>query len=137
MGAITRIRQVSPYFLGFVAALFIAFMVIQDSSFTTLSQSGNSAENQEIATVNGEAIMLADYERRVRDVLELQRQQNPNQEVDDETIRQQVFDEMVNEVLRKQQAAKMGIVVTPQQLIDVMMINPPEQLQLFKDSTGR
>ncbi len=137
MGAITRIRQVSPYFLGFVAALFIAFMVIQDSSFTTLSQSGNSAESKEIATVNGESISMADYERRVRDVLELQRQQNPNQEVDDETIRQQVFDEMVNELLRKQQAAKMGIVVTPQQLIDVMMINPPEQLQLFKDSTGR
>ena len=137
MGAITRIRQVSPYFLGFVAALFIAFMVIQDSSFTTISQTGNSAERQEIATVNGDVITLADYERRVRDVLELQRQQNPNQEVDDETVRQQVFDEMVNEVLRKQQAAKLGIVVTPQQLIDVMMINPPEQLQLFKDSSGR
>lgn len=137
MGAITKIRQISPYFLGSVAVLFIAFMVIQDSSCTTISSSRKSPENVEVATINGDRITLAEYERRVRDVVEAQRQQNPNQEIDDETIRQQVFDEMVNEVLRKQEAAKLGVVVTPQQIIDVMVINPPEQLQFFKDSTGR
>ncbi|MCX6140021.1 MAG: peptidylprolyl isomerase [Candidatus Kapabacteria bacterium] len=137
MGAITKIRQISPYFLGFVAVLFVAFMVIQDSSCETIKKSRKSPENVEIATINGDRITLADYERRVRDVVENQRQQNPNQEIDDETIRQQVYDEMVNEILRKQESAKLGVVVTPQQIIDVMVINPPEQLQFFKDSTGR
>ena len=137
MGAISKIRQVSPYFLGSVAVLFVAFMVIQDSSCDTIKNSRKSPENVEIATVNGDRITLADYERRVRDVVESQRQQNPTQEIDDETVRQQVYDEMVNELLRKQQAAKLGVVVTPQQIIDVMVINPPEQLQFFKDSTGQ
>jgi len=137
MGAITKIRQISPYFLGFVAVLFVAFMVIQDSSCQSVQRSGKSAENVDVAKINGDKITLADFERRVRDVVEAQRQQNPNQEIDDETIRQQVFDEMVNEVLRKQESAKLGVVVTAQQIVDVMVINPPEQLQFFKDSTGR
>ncbi len=137
MGAITKIRQISPYFLGFVAVLFIAFMVIQDSSCDSINRSRKSAENIDVAVINGDRISLADFERRVRDVVELQRQQNPNQEIDDEALRQQVFDEMVNEVLRKQEAAKLGVVVTDKQIIDVMVINPPEQLQFFKDSTGR
>ncbi|MBK6761024.1 MAG: peptidylprolyl isomerase [Ignavibacteria bacterium] len=97
MGAITKIRQISPYFLGSVAVLFIAFMVIQDSSCTTISSSRKSPENVEVATINGDRITLAEYERRVRDVVEAQRQQNLNQEIDDETIRQQVFDEMVEQ----------------------------------------
>lgn len=137
MGAITKIRQISPYFLGFVAVLFVAFMVIQDSSCQSIQGSGKSAENVEVAKINGDVITLADYERRVRDVVESQRQQNPNQEINDETVRQQVFDEMVNEVLRKQEAAKLGVIVTAQEIIDVMVINPPEQLQFFKDSSGR
>lgn len=137
MGAITRIRQISPYFLGFVAVLFVAFMVIQDSSCDTIQRSRQSPENVVVAEVNGDRITLAEYERRVRDVVDRQRQQNPNQEIDDDGVRQQVFDEMVNELLRRQEASKMGISVTTQQLIDVMVINPPEQLQFFKDSTGQ
>mgnify|MGYP001627138960 CR=1 FL=1 len=137
MGAITKIRQISPYFLAVVAVLFIAFMVIQDSSCDTINRSRKSAENVEVAIVNGDKITLAEFERRVRDVVDMQRQQDPNREVDDEAIRQQVYDEMVNELLRKQQAAKLGLVVTPQEIIDVMVINPPQQLQFFKDSTGR
>jgi len=137
MGAITKIRQLSPYMMATVAVLFIAFMVIQDSSCTNIRDAARSPENTMIGEVNGTGITLADYERRVRDVTERQRQSNPNQEINDEQIRQQVFDAMVDEILRKQAAEEMGLTVTPQELIDVMLINPPAELQFFKDSTGR
>ncbi|RPI69305.1 MAG: hypothetical protein EHM43_02245, partial [Ignavibacteriae bacterium] len=72
MGAITKIRQISPYFLAAVAVLFIAFMVIQDSSCDTVRRSQQSPENIAVAEVNGEKLSLADYERRVRDIVERQ-----------------------------------------------------------------
>ncbi len=137
MGAITKIRQISPYFLAAVAVLFIAFMVIQDSSCDTVRRSQQSPENIAVAEVNGEKLSLADYERRVRDIIDRQRAQNPGQEIDDTQIRQQIFDEMINEILRRQEAEKMGLTVTKQEIIDVMLINPPAELQFFKDSTGR
>lgn len=137
MGAITRIRQISPYFLAVIATLFIVFMVVQDSSCSSLRNNRPSAESMSVAVVNGEVITMADFEARVKDLIDAQRQQNPNQEVDDEIIRQQVFDDMVSEVLRRQEAAKMGIVVTPQQIIDILITNPPSQFQFGKDSLGR
>ena len=137
MGAITRIRQISPYFLAVIATLFIVFMVVQDSSCTSIRNNRPSAESMSVAIVNGEMITVADFEARVKDVIDGQRQQNPNQEIDDEVIRQQVFDEMINEVLRRQEADKLGIVVTPQQIIDMLVTNPPAQFQFGKDSLGR
>jgi parvulin-like peptidyl-prolyl isomerase len=134
MGAITRIRQISPYFLAVIATLFIVFMVMQDSSCTSIRNNRPSAESMAAAIVNGEVITVADFEARVKETIENQRQQNPNQEIDDEIIRQQIFDEMINEVLRRQEAEKLGIVVTPQQIIDMLVTNPPPQFQFGKDS---
>lgn len=136
MGAITKIRQVSPYFLATVAVLFIAFMVIQDSSCSTIRDASQSAENTVIAEVNGVGITLAEYERRVRVATDRQRQSNPEQELDDESIRQQVFTQMVDEVLRAEAAKELGISVTTEEIVDVMVRNPPQELQFFKDSTG-
>ncbi|NQW29494.1 MAG: peptidylprolyl isomerase [Ignavibacteria bacterium] len=137
MGAITKIRQLSPYFLATVGVLFIAFMVIQDSSCQGSRDARRSAEQIVVAEINGDEISLADFETRVRDVIENQRSQNPGQEIDDEQVRQQIFDEMINEVLRSQEATKMGLHVSKQELIDAMVLNPSEQLQFFKDSTGK
>ena len=53
MGAITKIRQLSPYFLAVIAVLFIAFMVIQDSSCTNIRDAARSPENTVIGEVNG------------------------------------------------------------------------------------
>ena len=136
MGAITKIRQVSPYFLATVAVLFIAFMVIQDSSCSTIRDASQSPENVVIAEVNGVGITQAEYERRVRITTDRQRQSNPEQEIDDESIRQQVFTQMIDEVLRAEAAKQLGISVTADEIVDVMVRNPPQELQFFKDSTG-
>ena len=137
MGAISKIRQLSPYFLAVIAVLFIAFMVIQDSSCSTIRQSQQSPENIAIADVNGETISLAEFEQRVAMALENARAQNQGQEIDDEQLRQQVFDAMVEEVLRRQAAEEMGLSVTKKELLDNMLLNPPKEwADQFRDSNG-
>ena len=135
MGAISKIRQLSPLALAIFAVLFIAFMVIGDSSCSSISQQSRQPENISIAEVNGENIPLIEYEARVKEFEERTRQSG--QEVDSKAVRQQVYDLMVSEVLRRQQANELGLVLTDEEIIDVMLINPPADLQFFKDSTGR
>lgn len=138
MGAISKIRQLSPYALATIAVLFIAFMVMQDCAGNAAFQGPKSAEQINIAEINGESISLAEYEKRVANVLEGQRNANPGQEVDDDQIRQQVFEELINEVLRRQEARKLGLTVTKEELIDVIAYNPPPDLQRYmQDSTGK
>ncbi|MFN5378020.1 MAG: SurA N-terminal domain-containing protein, partial [Ignavibacteria bacterium] len=84
MGAITRIRQISPYFLGVIATLFIVFMVVQDSSCTNMRNSRSNGASMSVAEVNGESISVGDFEARVKEVIDGQRKQNPDQEIDDE-----------------------------------------------------
>jgi len=138
MGAITRIRQISPYFLGVFAVLFIVFMVLQDSSCNTIRTDMKTPDKIIVGEVNGDKINLADFETRVKEAVDQQKGQNPNAEIDDEQIRSQIFDQMVDEILRKQEAEKLGLTVTKQEILDVMLYNPPDFLtQGFKDSTGR
>lgn len=45
---------------------------------------------------------------------------------------------MVDEILRRQEADRLGLTVTKQEILDVMLYNPPDFLtQGFKDSLGR
>lgn len=136
MGAITKIRQLSPYFMATILVVFVAFMLIQDWNPT--GNQNASAESTIIGEVNGEKITLSEYESRVREVVDMQRQQNPNMEIDDENIRQQIWDMMVSELLLKQEAKKMGVTVTPDEIRETFFYNTPDELrQYFTDSTGR
>ncbi len=135
MGAITKIRQVSPILLGVVAVLFIAFMVIQDSSCDTIQRSGQSAENITAFSVNGDRVSVAAYEARVRRLVERQRTNDPKAEIDDEAIRQQAYDIMVTEIILTQEAKKLGIVISPDELREVLLVNPPKEIRdQFPDS---
>ncbi len=138
MGAITRIRQISPYFLGVFAVLFIVFMVLQDSSCTSFRTNQKTPDKIVVGEVNGEKIYQNVYETRVKEAIDQQKGQNPDAEIDDEQIRSQIFDQMVDEILRKQEADRLGLTVTKQEILDVMLYNPPDFLtQGFKDSLGR
>lgn len=145
MGAITRIRQLSPYFLGVVAVLFIAFMVLQDSSCSTIRQQAQNPDAIAVADVNGETFSQAEYEMRVKEYLENLRAQNTRleqqgakpQEIDENQVRQQIFDQMVDELLLSQAAKDLGVKVTDDELFEAIVINPPAELQFFKDSTGK
>ncbi len=139
MGTLERIRSVSPYFLALFAILFVGFMVVSDIDFGTLMRQGDNYQTAVLATINGDEILYKDFEEKVREQVEQKRaQMGENEtEINEEQIRQQVWDQMINEILVKQEAEKIGLYVSNAELLDIMLENPPDYLQnAFKDSTG-
>lgn len=138
MGTMDKIRQTSPFLLGIVAVLFIGFMVISDMNIGNL-MSNQDPTKSAIGTVNGEDILYAEFESRVQQYVENQRQRmGPDADIDDDPIRQQVWNEMVDEIIMRQEAEKLGVNVTDEELSYIMLNEPPaEWRQGFMDSTGR
>lgn len=139
MGTFERIRQISPYFFGFFAVMLVAYFVISDADPATLMQSSRNPQTAVVATVNGRDILRMEFEQRVQKIEEEQRQQmkDDEQEVDHVQIRRQVFQAMIEETLLEVEAEKAGIIVTEDQIRDVMIENPPQKIkQQFLDSAG-
>lgn len=141
MSTFENIRKISPYLFGFFAVMLVAFFTIGDQTVVDgLTNSGNPADRV-IARVNDEAITYEMFERRVRDVVEQQRQQAEQQGrdyvEDDARIRMQVWNDLVEEKLLFQAAAEAGIKITDDRIRDIMIENPPDFIkQAYTDSTG-
>lgn len=137
MGIISRMRDISPYMLVIFVVSFIAFMVASDSNLGSLLNSSSSTGNV-VGTINGEEISYQEFEQRVKEQSDMQRQQNPQAEVDDNIIRQAVWDQFVEEILIRQAGEAAGIKVTQDEVLDIMLDSPPDYLtRNFTDSTGK
>ncbi|MBX3045260.1 MAG: peptidylprolyl isomerase [Candidatus Kapabacteria bacterium] len=137
MGTLQQIRRVSPYVFGIFAVLLVAFFTIGDPTVIEgLRGSSGSPTSQVLAEINGDEILYVDYETRVRDEIENMKRQNQDV-TDDKTIRQRVWDQMVDEILLRQQMDKYGITISDAQVREQMLDNPPDYLaNMFRDSAG-
>ena len=140
MGTLEHIRKTSPYVLAVFALLFVAFMVASDADISNLLRHGGSSyQTAVLATINGDEILYKDFENRVREQIEQKRKEakDENVELDEVQIRQTIFDQMVNEVIVKQEAKKAGIFVSNEEVLDVILGNPPDYLKkAFTDTAG-
>jgi peptidyl-prolyl cis-trans isomerase D len=118
-------------------------MVASDADISNLIHSKKDYNDLIIAKVNGEPIYKKEFDRRVNELKEYEetRRKNAGQQdvaVDEAEIRARVYDQMVNEILLKQEAAKLGIDVSDAELNQMLFENPPEELRrFFVDSTGQ
>ena len=139
MGTITKIRQFSPYVFVVFAVLFITFMVLSDSVTNLATSDGETLATAAICKINGEKIYYRDYEERVRIRIDQMRNdpQNAGREIDEQNVRNQVWDEMIREMLLKQAAEHLGIKVSDEEILDILIDNPPDYLRSsFTDSAG-
>ncbi len=135
MGIISRMRDISPYMLVIFVVSFIAFMVASDANIGTILNS--SSTGSVVGTINGEEVSYQEFELRVKEQADMQRQQNPQAEVDENIIRQAVWDQFVEEALIRQAGLAAGIKVTQDEVLDIMLDSPPEYLtRNFTDSSG-
>ena len=135
MGIISRMRDISPYMLVIFVVSFIAFMVASDSNIGTILNS--SSTGSVVGTINGEEVSYQEFELRVKEQADMQRQQNPQAEVDENIILQAVWDQFVEEALIRQAGQAAGIKVTQDEVLDIMLDSPPEYLtRNFTDSSG-
>lgn len=139
MGTITKIRQISPYVFVVFAVLFVTFMVLSDNISNLAGSGGESPSTAAICKINGEKVYYKDYEERVKTRIEQMRNdpQNEGKEIDEQSVRNQVWDEMLREVLIKQAGERLGIIVTDDEILDILIENPPDYLKSsFTDTAG-
>lgn len=138
MGVISRMREVSPYLLALFALVFIGFMVATDADIQRVLHLGENPATAVVGVVNGEKIRYLDFNERVQQQIEQQRKSAGGDiEIDESGIRQSIWDMMVEEILLRQAAEQAAFPVTREELLDILLDNPPEYLrQPFTDSAG-
>ena len=139
MGTMEKMRTTSPYFLAAFAILFVGFMVASDADISNLISGRGSIQTEAIGKINGEEILYKDFDLKVKDAVEQKRKQSsdPNVQIDEDQIINQVWSQMVDETLLKQEAKKAGVIVSDEDILDVLLDNPPETLRKpFTDSVG-
>lgn len=136
MGFMQKLRQNMPAVVIFLAAMFVLLIIFE---WGDARQGGAGVVNQSMAlgTVNDQAINAREFEDRVAQQVEAMRAQNPDAEVDEDQIREQVWSQMVDELLIEQAAERLGIRISDEELKEVLLYDPPAFLkQSFTDSTG-
>ncbi|MBM2813748.1 MAG: Peptidylprolyl isomerase [Ignavibacteria bacterium] len=142
MATFERIRKVSPYFFVVFAVLLIAYFVWTSGAEDVMKSQMGDPKTAKIGIINGEPILYLDFEKRVKDAIDIQRRQQKQQkqqeqEVDETQIRGQVWDEIVEEVLIRQESEKAGIKISNDEILDILIENPPDALKKsFSDTAG-
>src|SRR5260221_104620 len=140
MGLMNKLRDKTHIILIILVLAFIATIVFE-WGMNYLGMKGD--QNVQLGSVNGKDISYTDFENRIQFAIEQQRQQSG--EDPDETliqmIRDQVWDQMVTEIIASQEIERLGIKVTDQEILN-WVYNSPQTLpdpikKNFIDSTGQ
>ncbi|MGF6845429.1 peptidyl-prolyl cis-trans isomerase D [Chitinophaga sp. W3I9] len=116
MSVIQKIRDKYAVMIVVVICLAIVSFLLQDAFF---GKSSLSRRDTSVGKVNGEDLDLAEYQRRIQDAENNARQQMPN--IDEQTrqyIREQVWNEFLNEQIMQAQYKVLGIDVTEAEVVD-------------------
>ncbi len=122
-------RSMAKYFWWFIVVSFVGGFVFYQSS----NLGGRSAvtTTSAIASVNGEDIPLTVYQNTLNN-LEQQEQQRLGRGItldERRTLEDRAFDELVTEVLLKQEYKRRGITVTDEEIREAALQAPPPQAQ--------
>ncbi len=137
-----RMRSLSPWLIGGVIVTFLLLMVLGDVNLPEIFNFGGTVRpTTVVGVVEGEKILYKDFEERVRQTAEQQRkqmqQQGIEQDIDENLIREQVWNQYVNEILMRKEAERAGVFVSTGEIADALLVDPPSYLkQAFTDSAG-
>jgi peptidyl-prolyl cis-trans isomerase D len=141
MPLMTKIRESLATFFSIFAGLFVIYIVLDwGMDITGRKRSKMQTEAQEIGKIGERAISSKDFAEMLRKALENQKAQTGLEPDDNQqrTIRDQIWQQLVEETLYDEQIQKLGVKITDQEIIDwVKGDQPPEFLtRQFTDSTG-
>lgn len=141
MPIMSKMRDNMPAILIGLAILFVATIVF-DWGMDITGRRSRGLNGNIVGKVNGEEITYQKFEQllqRAVDDYKARTKQDPDDQVMSQ-LRDQVWDALVNQILVDQEARKLGIIVTDQEILD-WVTNRPETLpdiikKNFEDSTG-
>jgi len=120
-------RSVAKYIWWFLVAAFVGSFLLYETS--GLAGRAPVTTNTAVATVNGEEILLTQWQNTVAN-LEQQEQQRLGRGISlDErrVLEDRAFDELVNEVLLQQEFERRGITVSDDEIREAARLAPPPQ----------
>src|SRR5258708_3926323 len=141
MPLITKIRDNMTTMFSVFAGVFVVYIVLDWGMDITGRRSSNrQAQASDIGLVDGDRITIRDYEDLVKQTTDNQRTQMGG-ELDDNQIRMirdQVWNQMVEDLLYNHEVKRLGISVSDKEVSDMLLgENPPDFLKKqFTDSTG-
>lgn len=141
MAVIMKMRNKLGVFIVALIMLTIFAFLLQDAinSDTSIFRAGSN----NVGFINGKAVSIQDFDKKVQEAMENYRLSSNNPNIDDETvwqIRNQTWNQYVNDQLMGEKYEKLGIQVTADELYDMVQgPNPhPAVVQSFSDpQTGQ
>ncbi|MCW3462411.1 peptidylprolyl isomerase [Chitinophaga nivalis] len=118
MSVIQKIRDKYAVVIVVVICLAIVSFLLQDAFF---GKSSLARRDTSVGKINGEELDFGEYQRRIQDAENGARQQMPNGNIDEQTrqyIREQVWNQFLNEQIMQAQYKKLGIAVTEAEVVD-------------------
>lgn len=135
MATLEKIRSKAGLLVTIVGLALFAFIIgdFLNSGSTYFRQS-----QEVLAEIDGEVVKIQDYQGRVDEMTEMYKMQSGQSSLPEEyqtQIRQSVFDGMVQEVVLDEATSKLGMLVSPEELFDMVQgenISPMiQQMQMF------
>jgi len=135
MAVIGRIRKHAGLLVGCVGFSLVAFIL---GDLLTSNRSFISGQGNEVAIIGGTKINIRDFETRVQALEENYKLNSKTETVDQNTLdqlREQAWNQLVNEEVMGRQYKKLGITVSTDELFDMVQGKNihPQIREAFKD----
>jgi peptidyl-prolyl cis-trans isomerase D len=142
MSTLQFLREKAGVLVAGVIGLSLFLFVVSDFFGRGRGQRIKQKKYYEIGQINGEYISYQDYQQRVQNLQEIYKLSgSPNiDEATSETIREQIWQQLVREKILEAQYKKLGIGVSPEEVDEMVLGNDPHPIvkQLFTDKkTGQ
>ncbi|MDZ7361813.1 MAG: peptidylprolyl isomerase [candidate division KSB1 bacterium] len=139
MGVMTKMREKTVVVLGFLLFAFLALIVVEWGSESTIFRP--KEQTGVIASINGQDIHYEQFYRAYQNQIEQYKQQSGQEPPENQLdyLRDQVWENMVREVLVTQEIEKRGIKATNKEIIHYIYNEPPDlikQNQSFQNDKG-
>lgn len=138
-GVMNRLRDKMPLIIIFLIVAFLGTIIFEWG----MNYLGLRTQKVVFAKVNGEEISYEEYNKLLEQQLDAFKKQNNGKEPDDvnlANLKEQVWNNLVQQVLMKQEMKKLGITVSDNEILDWIYNNPetlPDEIKRnFMDSTG-
>jgi peptidyl-prolyl cis-trans isomerase D len=139
MSILEKIRSRTGLLVGIIGLALIIFVL------ESLLGSGGalfSGNDTLVGKIAGDKIDYTTFNNKVNEVIAQWQQANPGASLDDNTkqqITESVWAQMINERVVKSEFKKLGVVISSEELFDLMLVNPHQTvMQQFTDrQTGQ
>ncbi|MDL2255782.1 SurA N-terminal domain-containing protein [Parabacteroides sp. OttesenSCG-928-G06] len=141
MATLEKIRSKAGLLIIVVGVALFAFII---GDFLNSGSTYFRQTQEKIASVNGEVITIQDYQTRMDEMIEVYKMQSGNANLTEEMtaqVRESVFNTMVRELVFGEEAAKLGLTVSAEELFDMVQgenISPMlQQMPMFLNEAGQ